>query len=183
MPRAIDLGTLDNGAGARYFLNVAGFGFDAEVAWRVNELPTVLRPGARTPYLLGVLHAIGGFQPARVDLELGDRRWQQVLFVAAVANGPAYGGGMRVAPRARIDDGLLDVCVIGDISRIDALRLVPRLYRGEHADHPAVSFWRTTELYAAAAEPLRCQVDGESAGELPATFRIAPGALQCVTVH
>jgi diacylglycerol kinase (ATP) len=100
--------------------------------------------------------------------------------VAAVANGAAFGGGLLVAPAARVDDGHLDLCLIGEIGRLEALRVLPSLYRGEHARHRAVSLRPMTELHATADEPLRCQVDGELAGSLPATFRVVPGALQCV---
>ena len=98
-----------------------------------------------------------------------------------MANGPSYGGGMQVAPDARSDDGIFDVCVIGNISRAEVLRLVPSMYSGGHRTHPAVEFFRCTELHASSLASVHCQADGELVGTLPATFKIHPGGLQCVT--
>jgi diacylglycerol kinase (ATP) len=71
--------------------------------------------------------------------------------------------------------------VIGDVSRLTVLRLIPKLYSGRHRDHPAVDLFRCRELQAQATVPVRCQADGELVGDLPARFRIHPGGLRCVT--
>jgi diacylglycerol kinase (ATP) len=113
-------------------------------------------------------------------LTLDELVLDQGVFVLAVANGPSYAGGMRVAPDAVADDGLLDVCVIGKLSRWDVLRLVPKLYSGGHRGHRAVNFFRCRQVQAESASSVHCQADGELVGDLPATFKISPGGLRCV---
>jgi diacylglycerol kinase (ATP) len=179
--RAIDLGEVHTSSGSTYFVNVAGFGFDAEVAARVTDLPAVLAVGSTLPYVAGVVQALWRYQSPRMCIAADDRQLDRRVFVVAVANGPSYGGGMRVAPDARPDDGVFDVCIIGALSRAGALRMVPRLYSGGHRTHPAVEFWRCAELHASSPADVHCQADGELVGSLPATFTIHPGALQCVT--
>jgi diacylglycerol kinase (ATP) len=179
--RAIDLGEIQTSRGPTYFVNVAGFGFDAEVAARVEHLPAWVAVGSTLPYVLGVLQALWQYQAPRISISTDGRDIERRCFVVAVANGPSYGGGMQVAPDARPDDGVFDVCMIGDVSRTEVLRLVPKMYSGGHRTHRAVEFLRCTELHASSAASVHCQADGELVGNLPATFKIHPGGLQCVT--
>ena len=179
--RAIDLGEIRTSSGPTCFVNVAGFGFDAEVAARVEDLPAWAAVGNTLPYVLGILQMLWRYQSPRIAITADGRTIDRRCFVVAVANGPSYGGGMQVAPDAQPDDGVFDVCVIGDISRVEALRLVPKMYSGGHRTHHAVEFFRCTELHASAAASVQCQADGELIGSLPATFKIHPGGLQCVT--
>jgi diacylglycerol kinase (ATP) len=179
--RAIDLGEIQISSGRTYFVNVAGFGFDAEVTARVERLPAWVSVGNTLPYVLGVLQALWNYQAPRIAITVDNRTIDRRCFVVAVANGPSYGGGMYVAPEARPDDGVFDVCVIGDVSRAEVLRLVPKMYSGGHRTHPAVEFIRCTELHATSAANVHCQADGELVGGLPVTFKIHAGGLQCVT--
>jgi len=133
------------------------------------------------PYVLGVLQTLWQYNSPRMRLSLDGRELEQPVFLVAVGNGVSYGGGMRIVPDAIIDDGLFDVCVVGQISRLEVLRLVPKLYSGGHRGHPAVQFFRCREVRAASASRVRCQADGELAGDLPASFKIHAGGLQCVT--
>jgi diacylglycerol kinase (ATP) len=177
--RGVDLGEIETVQGTTYFVNVAGFGFDAEVAWRVNAMPKVV--GGTVPYVLGVVQTLWRYKSPRMRITLDERELDQPVFLVAVGNGASYAGGMRIVPDAAVDDGLFDVCVVGEISRLEVLRLVPKMYSGGHRGHPAVQFFRCRELRAESASLVRCQADGELAGDLPASFKIHPGGLQCVT--
>ena len=97
------------------------------------------------------------------------------------ACGASYGGGMRIVPHARPDDGMFDACVVSDLPRFEVLRLVPKIYSGGHVGHPAVEMLRCASLTAETTEQVRCQADGELVGDLPAQFKIHPAALRCVT--
>jgi diacylglycerol kinase (ATP) len=177
--RAIDLGEIETARSSTYFVNVAGFGFDAEVANRVNALPKLV--GGTVPYVLGVLQTLWQFRSPSMRITLDDRTVDQRVFLLAVANCASYGGGMRIAPDAVPDDGLFDVCIVGDLSWFEVLRLIPKLYSGGHRSHPAVELVRCREVHAQSLVPVSCQADGELVGELPARLKIHSGGLRCVT--
>jgi diacylglycerol kinase (ATP) len=177
--RAIDLGVIRTAQATSYFVNVAGFGFDAEVAWQVNRLPKLV--GGTLPYVVGVVQTLWGYHSPRMRLSVDGHVIERRVFLVAVANSASYGGGMLIAPDASPEDGLFDVCVVSDLSRFEVLRLVPKLYSGGHIGHSAVEMMRCRELSADADRRVRCQADGELVGDLPATFELRPAALQCVT--
>jgi diacylglycerol kinase (ATP) len=164
---AVDLGR----SGGRYYLNVAGVGFDAEVAAAVAR-------GGRWRYLAATVRNLWRYrnQPlvVHVDGEVVARR----ALLVAVANGPCYAGGMRICPDARPSDGLLDVCVIGDVTRLEILRLLPGVFFGRHARHPKVEFRRSRVVRIEGPPGTRAHVDGESCGTVPVEFRAVPAALR-----
>ena len=179
-PRPVDLGEIRTPHASTWFLSVAGFGFDAEVAWRANRARRVV--GGPGVYVLGVLQALRHYASPTMRLWIDGRVViEGPIFLVAVANGASYGGGMLIAPDARPDDGAFEVCIVHRLSRLEVLRMLPSLYSGGHRHHPAVEFVRCSELHAESAEAVRCQADGELVGTLPATFTIRPGALRYVT--
>jgi diacylglycerol kinase (ATP) len=94
-----------------------------------------------------------------------------------VCNGLSYGGGMRIAPNARFDDGLLDVVVIGDLTRPDFLATFPKVYAGRHLEHRLVTVHHARRVELAADRPRTVYADGEHVGELPMAFEVEPAAL------
>jgi diacylglycerol kinase family enzyme len=95
-----------------------------------------------------------------------------------VANGGNYAGLLRIAPAASLDDGLLDVVIIGDVGRFELLASLPLALFGRHLAHRKVATLRVRSVGVSAGEPLPVQSDGEIAGELPAEFDVIPGALR-----
>jgi diacylglycerol kinase (ATP) len=178
-PSMLDLCEIETPTRKGYFVNIAGFGFDAEVAWRVNRMRKL--PGATLPYVAGVLQTLWRYASPRVRLTLDNRHVEQDVFLVAVGNCPTYGGGMRIVPGARPDDGLFEVCIVKDLKRLEVLRILPSLYSGGHVNHPAVEIVRCRTISADADGRVRCQADGELVGELPARFRVHPAALRCAT--
>ena len=178
-PRPIDLGQVTTAQGSAYFVSVAGFGFDAAVAWRVNRMPKLI--GGTLPYVAGVVLTLWQYRASGVRMCVDGRMFDRAVFMAAVANNPSYGGGMRIAPHARPDDGLLEVCLVSDLSRFEVLRMLPKLYSGGHVGNPAVEMISCQELTAEGSAQIHCHADGELVGALPAQFRIWPNALRCVT--
>jgi YegS/Rv2252/BmrU family lipid kinase len=178
-PRAIDLCEIQTRQRTAYFVNIAGFGFDAEAAWRVNRLPKLM--GGTLPYVAGVLQTLWRYRSPRMRISIDDTLVDRRVFLVAVGNCPSYAGGMRILPRAMPNDGLLDVCVVKDLKRIEVLRIVPKLYSGGHVAHPAVEMFRCRSVSADADARVLCQADGELVGELPVRFGVLPGALRCVT--
>lgn len=159
------------------FVNLAGCGFDAEVLRRTPRWGR-----GSVPYLAGVLRTLWAVGPRPIRLELDDTVIECRAIGVAVGNGWRYGGGIRVLPRAVVDDGILDVCLMGDVSPWRLLSLLPRIYAGTHTPHPAVRMFRCRRLKvrALAGDAIGCQADGELVGTLPATFEVAHRALRVV---
>ena len=176
--RAIDLGEIATPQASARFVSVAGFGFDAAVAARVSRMPRLM--GGTIPYVVGVLFTLWLYRAAHIRMQIDGQPVERPLFLAAVANHPSYGGGMRIVPHARADDGVLDVCVVRDVSRFEVLRLLPRIYSGGHRGHPAVEMFSCSELTAEADASIQAHADGELIGDLPIRVTVRPGALRCV---
>jgi YegS/Rv2252/BmrU family lipid kinase len=181
--RDIDVGRIVFADGSqRLFANVADCGLGGEVVTRINRSGQK-RAGLRgSAVFLGVSIAeLLSFRNRDVLLTIDGvtsrARVQQVV----VANGRCFGGGMRIAPGADPADGLLDVVVVGDISRLGALLAVPRLFRGTHLGLAAVSSHRARSIGIATVDgesPPRFDVDGEQVGSAPAEITVLPQALR-----
>ncbi|HUR16652.1 MAG TPA: diacylglycerol kinase family protein [Candidatus Limnocylindrales bacterium] len=175
----IDTIRVTTATGERHFLNVVGTGFDAEVAAAAERI-TVMRGAGR--YVLAILRVLPRFKAATLNLRIdGEPRTERAMMIA-LANGPAYGGGMRVAPAARLDSGELEICIVGEVSKPEFLKAFPRVFRGTHVDHPAVTMLRGKRIEIEADHPLDLLGDGERAGQLPARVEVHPQSLSIVTM-
>jgi diacylglycerol kinase (ATP) len=179
--REIDIALATNGNGQRrWFASAGGIGFDAQVAAAMAT-----RHGwqtGRAGYLLTTLAELRRFDNRHLRIVLdGEPLERRVLFVA-IANGAYYGGGMRIAPDALADDGWLDVCIVGDISRLTAVRELPNLYRGTHVRNPAVSVHRARQIEISGEGTTHAHLDGEPFGTLPLRVEIKPGSLEVAVV-
>lgn len=195
--REIDLGVISpvtDAAGAaaphstRYFCCVAGVGFDSEVARRANRLPRWLRGNGG--YILSVAPTIFTFAPFPMKVFTAaegsagwERRSDQPTLVAAFANTPLYGGGMKVAPEAKMDDGLLDVCIVGGIDPFKLFCLFPTVYAGRHLSIREVSYFKTPRARVETEYPLDVYADGEFVCRTPVEVAIQRAALKAVTLH
>jgi diacylglycerol kinase (ATP) len=161
----------------RHFLNVVGTGFDAAVAARAERIP-MFRGAGR--YVLAIMAELPRFRAATITLDVDGATRELRAMMVAIANGVSYGGGMRVAPSAMLDSGQLEVCVVGEVSKADFLRAFPRVFRGTHVTHRAVTMLSGRQIRLAADRPLRLIGDGEWFGELPATVAVVPASLRVV---
>lgn len=176
---AIEHSTDDGGRASRYFLNIASAGVSGLVDRLVNR--SSKRLGGRLTFLLATLRALRRYRPARVRLTVDDRvAGVYDVAVLAVCNGRWAGGGMLIAPAARLADGVLDVVVIRHAPLVATALRTPRLYRGTHVDSPLVDTFRGRHVEVALAgdAPAWVDVDGEAPGVAPATFRVHPGAVR-----
>jgi len=161
----------------RYFANIASFGLSGIVSALVNRSTKAF--GGRMSYLVGALRGIARFRAEPVEIFVdGGCVFDGPISVAAVANGTHFGGGMRIAPNARIDDGLFDWLIVPGMSRVALLGKLPLLYRGTHIPDPQILEGRGRVIEARSiAGPVHLDVDGESPGVLPARFELLPGAI------
>lgn len=162
----------------RYFLNITDFGVGGYVVDAVNNTSKAL--GGRLSFAIGSVRGILSYenQPMRVELDDGEEviegRFQNVI----AANGRYFGGGMKIAPKAEPDDGLMDVIFMGDLSRREMILLSPRVYKGEAEKHPKIFSRRARKLLATSAEEVRIDMDGEGVGKLPIQMEIVPQAIR-----
>jgi diacylglycerol kinase (ATP) len=170
-PQPIDVGRVHD----RWFVNVAGCGFDALVAERVNRGFRYLH--GTSAYLAAVMQTLLKLRPAEMRLTLDGESHDVRGLLCAVANASMYGGGMKIAPNARIDDGWLDVCLIADAGRLEFLRAFPRVFAGTHLTHPKVSLFRARTVSIESDPALPLLADGEVIGTTPAEFTLAAGAM------
>jgi len=168
-----------------YFCCVGGAGLDAEVARRANTLPRWLR--GHGGYALSLPPALMRFAPLPMTISVSDGsqfavRSAKPTVLAAFANAPAYGAGMRIAPQARLDDGQLDICVISDMSRFKLASLFPTVYFGRHLSMDEVDYFRSARIRLETERPLDVYADGEFVCRTPVEVSIAPQVLR-VIVH
>jgi diacylglycerol kinase (ATP) len=172
-PRTMDLGR----CGQRVFLNAGGVGFDARVAMTAARMPRALRRGA-LPYVLAVLREVVPNASSMLTIYLDDHVIEQRALMVAVANGRFYGGGMMICPEAVRTDGLLEVCVVGDLTRREVLGLLPKLFSGGHVGHPRVRFYQSREVRVEGPGGTFVQTDGEIQGDVPVEFTAVPAAIR-----
>ncbi len=191
--RLIDVGrvTFTKGNGeheSRYFLGVASFGMSADVVARVKEGGPEWLPAKGPKWLIGrvsfgiaMLQATLKMGPTRVVIQLDDDPVRRMTVAnLCIANARYFGGGMKIAPAAKLTDGKFDVISIGDLGAARILANAPRLYLGAHLSMDEVGHALATKIVARPVNDLRIEieVDGEIPGQLPATFQILPKALR-----
>jgi diacylglycerol kinase family enzyme len=190
--RELDLGEVSGTA----FVGIASVGFDSEANRIANQAPARL---GNLVYLYGALRALAQWRPVRFEITLtgtgelthpgtphdggqasdppGERHAFTGYTVGA-CNSRSYGGGMQAAPDALLDDGLLDVIVLEDVSKLRFLaRILPKVFSGKHMQEPSVKAFRAREVAISADRPLTLYADGDPVAELPARVRAVPAAI------
>jgi YegS/Rv2252/BmrU family lipid kinase len=171
--RSIDVGEVNG----RRFLGIASCGFDSDANRIANEARLVK---GRLVYLYAALRALAAWKPARFELALGDHSVSFTGYSAAAANNKAYGGGMFLAPDAVLDDGQLDIVYVTQVGKLHALANLPKVFKGRHVEDDHVHVLRAPEVTITADRPFAVYADGDHLGDLPATVRILPRALNLI---
>jgi diacylglycerol kinase (ATP) len=162
----------------RFFINAAGVGFDAAVVKATERLPKYF--GGTIPYVAGLLRTLSGYQNKSVVVHLGNKVEVKRILSVVVANGCYFGGGMYMAPQAKLNDSLLDVMTVGDIGKFELLKALPMVYKGTHISHPKVRMEKATHIIIESSERFLVHADGELLGEGPASLWLMPAALSIV---
>src|SRR5215472_746678 len=176
--RSIDLGILTKDQATIPFCCVAGAGMDSAANAKANRMPRWLRGSAG--YLAAALQVLPSYQPADFSLSADEREIRRCGFLVAVANAHRYGRGMRIAPRAELDDGLLDVCLVGKMNRLKLLLAVPSVFFGAHLRIKQVEYLQARALRLDADRPLEVYADGEFACRTPVDIALIPRALSVI---
>ena len=170
---ATDIDLLSINEGQLWSANVLGLGFDAAVAERMNRRRRLT--GGLLANLTAVAQGLITYRPTEVRLRVGGEEWEGPALLLAVANARSYGAGMKIAPTAEIDDGLLDVVLVEHLGRVEFLRNFPKVLRGTHLSHPAVHAWRGEQVTIETPEPSPVLVDGDVRCETPLQVRVSHG--------
>ena len=168
-PSSIDLGLVDG----EWFGAILSTGFDSVDNEKANTLQW---PKGPMKYNAAIAMELPRFKPRHYEITLDDRTLSTEAMLIAVSNGRSYGGGMLVCPNANISDGLFDVMVLHPVSKMEFIKVFPRVFAGTHVSHPAVEIVRsksvTIESKAVA------YADGERIGQLPVSAECIPGAIR-----
>jgi diacylglycerol kinase (ATP) len=173
-PLVTDLGLGVTSSRRFYFFNSASAGFDAIVNKRANRWKY---PKGPSRYTIAMLYELITFNSLKYRAKINGEDRDIDGMLCAIANGPSYGGGMLVAPEATVDDGFLDLFIVHKITKLELIKVFPKVFTGQHVSHPAVEIIRATEVKL-VSEGVPVYADGEAAGQLPMTVSIAANALR-----
>ncbi len=168
-PKSIDLGIVNE----TWFSAILSTGFDALVNERANLM---VWPKGRMKYNLAMIEKIIALRPHHYRIRIDDKELDLPATLITVANGRSYGGGMNICPEASLEDGLFDVMILGEVSRSELLKVFPKVYRGKHVGHPAVTFYRAREIEISGSGS--SFADGEPIAKLPLTAKCVSNALR-----
>jgi diacylglycerol kinase (ATP) len=179
--RAIDAGRADYRAWSgeqaeAWFFNVAGAGISGAVAKRTNESSKAF--GGKASYLWSTLAVFSRWENTEMTVSVDDERRRGPMLEVVVANGRYLAGGMKMCPEASPDDGLFDVLLIGNVTKGDLVRTLPKIYRGTHLPHPRAELLRGRTVTVEPTEPMPVQLDGEQPGTTPVRLELVPQALR-----
>ncbi len=167
--RSIDLGRV----GSTWFAAILSSGFDTLVNERANRMKW---PKGRMRYNIAMIEKIIALRTHSYRMRLDGDSVDVEATLVTVANGPSYGGGMKVCPDAALTDGLFDVMVLARVSRRELLKVFPKVYTGRHVGHPAVTFYRCREIEITGSGS--SFADGEPISSLPLTAQCVSSALK-----
>src|SRR5260370_34437312 len=183
-PRPIEVGQIESAAEVvrreRHFCCVAGVGIDTEIARRANALPKWVR--SHGGYGLFTPRELLRFAPFPMKIygSNGTAASFQPTILAAFANTPAYGGGMKIAPQAKLDDGKLDICVVRAMNKFKLFCMFPMVYFGGHLGFEEVEYDQVATSKIETEQPLDVYADGEFVCQTPVEISVARHALKVI---
>jgi len=180
--RRVDVGHIrcaadGGGEATRHYLTIGTVGFGGEVARQADEWRGASLPGTLM-YVLAILKMLATYSPVDMEIALNGTTRRERLFMVCVGNTLRAAGGMRLCPGARADDGRFELVVIGNVTKFEVLRLLPKTFSGTHVLHPKVEVAEATTVTVSSDTALTVQADGEPIGRVPATFTVVPQALE-----
>jgi diacylglycerol kinase (ATP) len=167
-PSSVDLGLVDG----EWFAAILSTGFDSIVNEKANAMSW---PKGPMKYNAAIAIVLPRFKPHHYEIVLDDRTISTQAMLIAVSNGRSYGGGMLVCPQADVSDGYFDVMVLHPVSKLEFIKVFPRVFKGTHITHPAVEIVRSKSVKISADAV--AYADGERIGQLPVSAQCIPGAL------
>ncbi|WP_425389615.1 diacylglycerol/lipid kinase family protein [Ekhidna sp.] len=171
--RQIDLGQCND----RKFVNGVGIGFDGQI---VEDMATKRVPllTGHAAYYYHVLRILGGYRERSFDYQIDDQPSQNDLILLTIGNGTTFGGGFKLMPEAKVDDGLLEICEIGKVSGLRRFLNIHKLSNGTHGSLKEVNFYKAKSVLVNENAMLFAHIDGERMGQPPFEIKVLPEALK-----
>lgn len=163
----------------RYFINIAGLGFESVVVKRTNYQKE-RGWGGKLIYFYNLLVTLFSYKNTKVELTVDSLKRKVRIFSINIGNGRYCGGGMRQTPNALPDDGFLDVTVIKSMGKAEIIRNLNILYNGRILDHPKIDGYRCKNVKVESESVIFAEADGETLGHTPAEFSIIPAGITII---
>ncbi|WP_420576498.1 diacylglycerol/lipid kinase family protein [Ekhidna sp.] len=169
----IDLGQCND----RKFVNGVGIGFDGQIVEDMASKRVPLLTG-HAAYYYHVLRILGGYRERKFDYKIDDQTFQKDLILLTIGNGTTFGGGFKLMPEAKVDDGLLEICEIGKVSGLRRFLNINKLSGGTHGSLKEINFYKAKSVKVEANDLLFAHIDGERMGQPPFEIKVLQEALQ-----
>jgi YegS/Rv2252/BmrU family lipid kinase len=163
------------------FVSIACIGLDAEVNKLARDGKGYF--GGKLGYIVCVLKALKKFRPFEIELTIDGQFWRDRVMMVTIANGPYYGGGMKIAPDAMMDDGVLNICIVKEMSKWELLREFPKVFKGTHIYNPNFVMKTGQKVKIKSDERREIFADGEYVGNLPADCTIGNQKIQIMPFY
>jgi len=164
---------------SRYFINIAGLGFESVVVKRTNDQKDKGR-GGKLIYFYNLLMSLISYKNTKAEVEIDGKKIDANVFSINVGNGRYCGGGMRQTPNALPNDGLLDLTIINDMGKFEIIRNLKMLYDGSILSYPKIDGYKCKNIKVTSDSIIYTEADGESLGHTPVEFSIVPASLNIV---
>ncbi|GAA0177678.1 diacylglycerol kinase family lipid kinase [Clostridium sediminicola] len=174
--KKVDVGIVNN----KYFINISSIGFDADVVKSSIKLKKSSFIPNKLAYLLSIFLAVFFHKNRNLEIILDNKKFNAKTTLLAICNGCFYGGGMHVAPFAKISDGYFDVCLVENISILKILMLFPKLIKGIHSEIKEVTFFNAKKVSVNCEEDININIDGELIQSQHIEFQILPSAINVI---
>lgn len=174
--KSIDLARAND----KYFINISSIGFDAEVVFNADKFKKMRGITGSMAYVISIVYTIFIKKVCNIKIDIDGKKMKLKVILAAIANGKYYGGGILPTPDAKVDDGLFDICMVSDLSRIKMLGLFPKYMKGQHAQLKQVSFYKGKKIYIESEADLCLNIDGEILTAQTINFEIFEKAIKVV---
>lgn len=170
----IDLGHIKG----EYFINFSSVGLDALIAQEANKIKKYF--SSTYSYILGIVKGLTKFKSMDVDLIIDGKKYREKIMFITVCNGSYYGGGMKIAPQAKISDGEFDICVVRHIPKLKLLLLFPTIFKGNHIRYKEVKMYRGKEVEVFSKKDIAINADGEIVDNRPIKFEMLHNQLEVI---
>lgn len=164
----------------KYFINISSIGFDANVVYNAIKFKKVPGVTGSMAYLFSIIYTVFKHKICKIRVDIDGEKFELKALLAAIANGRFYGGGIIPTPDAKLDDGLLDVCLVSEVTRLQILNLFPKYIKGLHGQLKQVRFFKARKVAIQSEDELCLNIDGEIVTAYTINFEVLEKAINVI---